>query len=70
MISHHTTLLTRNMIATKNDWSWTVERGEHDVWILSWWPRGDNYGFTNTTELSSYNFLDACAEAKYFLNIE
>jgi hypothetical protein len=58
------------MIATKNDWSWRVERGEHDVWILSWWRRGDNYGFVNTTELSSSNFLDACAEAKYFLNIE
>jgi hypothetical protein len=57
-------------VKVKEQWSWRVDRGEHDVWILSWWPRGDNYGFVNIAELSSSNFLDACTEARYYLNIE
>ena len=51
-------------------WSWTIERGTHDEWLLIYWPRGDNYGFRTTVELASHNFVDACTEARYFLNIE
>lgn len=51
-------------------WSWTVERDEHSNWQLRYWPRGDNYAFVTTVDLSSSNFVDACTESRYFLNIE
>jgi hypothetical protein len=58
------------MIRLEERWSWTVERDEHSNWQLTYWPRGDNYGFKTQVVLASHNFLDACTEAKYFLNIE
>ena len=50
--------------------SWTLERDEHDDFVLWWWPRNDNYCLRKHETLASKNFTDAIKEAKYFLNIE
>jgi hypothetical protein len=68
MTSHPTTLLIPNMIEER--WSWTVEKNETGNWQLCYWPRGDLYGLRTTVNLASSNFVDACTESRYFLNIE
>jgi hypothetical protein len=50
--------------------AWSVDKNQYADFVLSWWPRGDNYCPRNCVTLGSKNFVEAVEEAKYFLNLD
>jgi len=50
--------------------AWSVDKNQYADFVLSWWPRGDNYCPRNHVTLGSKNFVEAVEEAKYFLNLD